>query len=195
MNFRVSLIGFAASLAVVGIAYGAGEGANTRFASEPRAASREQERSDHVRPVQLALAAEKKTVALDQRGKSVVVWKRIEAASTAVQPADVVRYSVIARNAGELPVRDLSITQPVPLGTRYILDSAAMTTDHAPQITYSIDNGQTFTANPTIQVTLPNGKVETRPAPAEMYTHVRWTLTRALDPAVPAKVSYLVRVR
>jgi hypothetical protein len=44
---------------------------------------------------------------------------------------------------------------------------------NASQITYSIDSGKTFTENPVITIKLPNGKVETKPAPITAYTNIR----------------------
>jgi uncharacterized repeat protein (TIGR01451 family) len=191
----LSLASLTTTALLAGVAYAAaGPGAKASATAgsgvgtpTPASARKEQ-------PVRLLLSAEKKAVEMDATGKQIVVWQPVSD-KTQVQPADVVRYTVVARNSGERPVTGLAITQPVPLGTRYLLESAQAATDHRPQMTYSIDNGRSFTPAPTIKVTLPNGKVETRPAPAEMYTHVRWMLTRALDPATPAKVSYLARVK
>jgi hypothetical protein len=62
-------------------------------------------------------------------------------------------------------------------------------------IVYSIDSGKTFVAKPTVKVSLPNGTIEERPAPAEAYTHVRWLLGRELSPKSTSKVFYQVRVK
>lgn len=61
-------------------------------------------------------------------------------------------------------------------------------------MTYSINGGRTFAAAPTVQVRV-NGKSESRPAPTEAYTHVRWTLTSPLAAGATAKVEYQVKVR
>jgi hypothetical protein len=63
------------------------------------------------------------------------------------------------------------------------------------RIVYSIDGGKTFVAKPTVKVSLPDGKTEERPAPAEAYTHVRWLFDRELLPKTSSKVFYQVKLK
>lgn len=63
------------------------------------------------------------------------------------------------------------------------------------KIIYSIDNGKSFGEKPLVQVKLPNGKIVTRPAPAALYTHVRWKFGQAISPKVDVNATYQVRVR
>lgn len=142
--------------------------------------------------VQLNLVAQKQLVALDEQGKEQVTWQDLKDQAV-VQPGDVLRYTVTGENASETSAQDLAVTQPVPQGTTYVLASAASPSSAA--TTYSIDQGKTFVENPTVNVTLPDGTVETQPAPAEAYTHVRWTFGKSLDPAAVVKASYEVTVR
>ncbi|MGL6337982.1 MAG: hypothetical protein ACRC80_02445, partial [Waterburya sp.] len=62
------------------------------------------------------------------------------------------------------------------------------------KITYSIDQGKTFVAEPKIQVTQENGKVIDRPAPPEAYTHIRWQFP-TVTPEVGATAMYEVKVQ
>ncbi len=48
-------------------------------------------------------------------------------------------------------------------------------------ISYSIDGGQTYTAQPMIEVEV-NGERVTRPAPPELYTHIRWLVSGWVQP-------------
>jgi hypothetical protein len=59
----------------------------------------------------------------------------------------------------------------------------------------SIDNGKHFVAKPMIRVKLANGKVETQPAPANMYTHVRWKFEQPISPKTALNAAYQVRVK
>jgi uncharacterized repeat protein (TIGR01451 family) len=142
----------------------------------------------------MKLVAEKKIVTIDALGKARVTWWPL-GQKASVQPGDVIRYRVSGENSGEKPVTGLAITQPIPQGTKFELASATLDAAHPARLTYSIDRGKTFVEKPTIRVTLPNGAVETRPAPAEAYTHVRWILASSVTTAKPVRVSYQVRVR
>lgn len=147
--------------------------------------------------LELELTGQLKVIKRNWRGEEEVAWRSLEGGlfrpAPQVKPGDVIRYTVSGNNRTEQPISGLVLTDDLPPNTVYVMGSAASVGGAA--IAYSIDGGKTYTANPTIQVKLPDGRVETRPAPAERYTHVRWTFPSA----VPAKGSvsgqYQVRVR
>lgn len=140
--------------------------------------------------VKLALSGEKRVVNTDAQGREVITWQG--GAQLLAQPGDVIRYRLNGKNESDRPVKNLVLTQPIPQGTVYVLDSAVGETM---RVTYSIDGGHSFVSTPTIQVPLPNGKVETRPAKAESYTHVRWSAEKSLDSKSVVQVAYQVKVR
>ncbi|MEM9161483.1 MAG: hypothetical protein AAGC54_00230 [Cyanobacteria bacterium P01_F01_bin.4] len=142
--------------------------------------------------VRLTLSAEKQIVELDKNGEEKISWEALEG-KVQVNPGDVLRYSVDGANSGEVEAKGLAITQPVPNQTTYVLKSAQ--SDTSAETVYSIDGGQSFVAEPMIEVTLPDGTVELQPAPAEMYTHVQWNFGDDLASAEAVKVSYEVQVR
>ncbi|QKQ73705.1 DUF11 domain-containing protein [Nostoc sp. TCL240-02] len=141
--------------------------------------------------IQLRLEAEKQVIAQDQQGKQSKTWQPLKGQAV-VQPGDVLRYTLSGENKSDRPVKNLILNQPIPKGMVYILKSAIATNDT--KVTYSIDGGRSFVENPTVKVTLPDGKVETKPAPANVYTHIRLQV-----PLVPAKkmvkATYQVQVR
>ena len=145
-----------------------------------------------LRPeVKLEMGVEKQIITLDAEGKEQTEWVTLEG-EAAVQPGNVLRYSVVSSNDGEVPAKNLSITQPIPAEMTYVIGSekgAAATT------TYSIDNGETFVAEPMVEVTLPDGTVEMQPAPAEAYTHVKWDFSEDIDTSVAVNVSHEVTVK
>ena len=143
--------------------------------------------------VQLRLTADKKMVQKDTAGKDKVTWVSLQGNVT-VQPGDVLRYTVTGAINGTRPATNLVVTQPIPKQTAYVLNSST-TIKTTATVTYSIDNGKTFVAKPTVQVKLANGKVETRPAPAEVYTHVRWKFTDAIATKATIGAAYQVRVK
>ncbi len=142
--------------------------------------------------VKLQLAAEKQVMESDLAGNPKATWKSLEGKVT-VQPGDRLRYTVTGHNAGKSGAKNLTITQPIPQQMSYVLGSA--THDDRAEIIYSIDNGKSFVTNPTVQVTLADGTVATRPAPAEAYTHVRWQFTNAVNPDATVQANYQAKVR
>ncbi|MBW4693319.1 MAG: DUF11 domain-containing protein [Lyngbya sp. HA4199-MV5] len=143
--------------------------------------------------VQLNLIAEKQVISKDAQGKEVISWKGGN--SLAVQAGDVLRYRLMGKNESDRPIKNLTLNQPIPKGTVLVLKSAQAASNRSAQIIYSIDGGRSFVAAPTVKVTLANGKVETRPAPAEAYTHIRWNLAGLLAAKAPISAEYQVKVR
>lgn len=142
--------------------------------------------------VNLQLVADQQVLQKNAQGKEVTTWKSLNSKVT-VKPGDVIRFTVTGKNEGKSAAKSLAMTQAIARGMVYMLNSA--TPVNGATLTYSIDQGKTFVVNPTIKVTLANGKVEERPAPATAYTHVRWKLTQALEPNTSVQAAYLVKVR
>jgi hypothetical protein len=62
-------------------------------------------------------------------------------------------------------------------------------------VTYSIDNGKTYSAAPTIQERQADGSVKQVPAPVAMYTQVRYEWSDPLAANAKNSTTYKVRVR
>ena len=139
----------------------------------------------------LDLAVAKQNTEVTVEGEEKVTWQQLED-NAAVAPGDVLRYTIVGQNTGESPAKDLAVTQPIPELMTYKLDSA--TSQNNADITYSIDGGETFVAKPTIKITLEDGTVEERPAPAEAYTHVRWNFP-TVTPETDAIAMFKVQVQ
>ncbi len=142
--------------------------------------------------VKLKLKAAKKVVTRDKQGEAKVTWKGI-GNGTVVQPGDTLRYQLSGRNVGEAAAANLVLNQAIPAQMSYVLNStqnnAGMSTS------YSINNGKTFSAKPTITVKQPDGTLATQPAPAELYSHIRWTAKSGFNPKGKLSASYEVKVR
>jgi uncharacterized repeat protein (TIGR01451 family) len=145
--------------------------------------------------VVLQLTAEKQLIQKDAESKEQFIWQTLTANKAVVQPGDVVRYTVTGENKGTRFAKNLTVTQPIPKGTIFVLNSATSAYKNYSAITYSIDNGKTFVAKPTVKVTLPNTQVEEHPAPAAAYTHIRWNFGNILEPNTAIKAGYQVQVR
>ncbi len=139
----------------------------------------------------MVLSAQKQVITTDAEGNEVISWETMEGQAE-VEPGDVIRYSLTSENAGEKPADNLVLTQPVPAQTQYVADSAKA---NGATLTYSIDGSKTFSAQPMIEVKVSEDKVEMQPAPAEMYTHVRWDYSESLQPMASVKAVYEVAVK
>ncbi len=141
--------------------------------------------------VNLNLVAYKQQLLKDAQGKKIETWKALDSKVT-VQPGDVIRFSVTGKNEGNKAAKTMNFTQAVPQRMVYVLNTAKA---NNATITYSIDQGKSFVATPMVKVSLANGKVEERPAPAEKYTHVRWNFNQELQPNASVQAAYEVKVR
>jgi uncharacterized repeat protein (TIGR01451 family) len=146
-----------------------------------------------TKQVNLTLVAEKQLVQKDADGKAKVSWQSL-GDKAVVQPGDIIRYTVNGKNNGKQAAKNLVITQPIPKRTLYVLNSASLITGEG-TITYSVDNGKSYLANPTVQVKLPDGKTVTKPVPAEQYTHIRWSISQTIAPQQVVSATYQVKVR
>ncbi len=143
--------------------------------------------------VQLQLDAEKLVITKDAQGKENKKWQPLKGQAV-VLPGNVLRYTIIAKNISDKPVKNLLIDQVIPKGTMYVLKSAN-TVNNVAKISFRLDNESKFVENPTVQVAGSNGKIETQPAPANKYTHIRFILNNPLAVNTTVKGTYEVRVR
>jgi len=109
------------------------------------------------------------------------------------KPGDVIRYTIIATNTGDGILTSPLITDPLPQGVAYLPNTAdGLNT----VITYSVNNGQLFQAwPPTYRVLNENGEYEEKLASPDMVTHVRWELTRSLEPNESHQMGFEVIVK
>ena len=109
-----------------------------------------------------------------------------------VLPGDTVRYHLVFTNTSAGAVHGIVLDNPIPAGLRFAAGSAkADRADVA--ILYSIDGGKTFAAAPMIDAVV-DGRHEQQPAPAEMYTHVRWTVRGDVPKGAQIRAEYDAQV-
>ncbi len=145
-------------------------------------------------PVALLLSAEIKKVSRNADGKEVVAWNQLPPSSQVV-PGSILRYTVTAENNTNRNMRNLAVTQPVPDGMVYVMQSAIKASAANASVDFSIDGGKSFSPKPLVRVRGRDGKVEERPAPSDAYTHVRWNFGETLPASSRVQVSYQVRVK
>lgn len=135
-------------------------------------------------PEALVVTAEN-LMAGDKRHRA---WAEQGGDPTDVLPGDAVRFTLRFTNTTEQPVRDVVFSNPVPEGLRYVAESATASIAET-TITYSIDGGTSYSAQPMIEVT-EEGERRSMPAPPEAYTHVRWTVTDWVQPGAQVTAEF-----
>jgi hypothetical protein len=61
---------------------------------------------------------------------------------------------------------------------------------------YSIDNGRSWQKPPIMmQIKKPDGTQESKSAPADRYTHVKWVIKKPVQPGQSDRVSFKVTVK
>jgi uncharacterized repeat protein (TIGR01451 family) len=108
------------------------------------------------------------------------------------QPGDDIRYRLVFTNVTAGPVKNIQFVDPIPSGMVYVLGSA--TSDARVRAEYSIDGGKSYATQPLIRV-VEDGKQVQKPAPAEQYTHVRWTVVGSLAQGAQVTVEFRGRVK
>lgn len=142
-----------------------------------------------VPKVEVAIQAHKEVVRVDASGRKAVELKPASEAAS----GDVIVYTLRASNTGTGPAMSPRIEDPIPSGTVLVLDSLAK---DGYAIEASLDGGTTWQPFPaTVTRRNDKGVEETVPAPAELYTTLRWVLNGPLQPGDGKDVSFKVRIR
>jgi uncharacterized repeat protein (TIGR01451 family) len=110
----------------------------------------------------------------------------------ASRPGDVIEYRISFTNTTSGAVRDVVFDDPVPQGLVYVLGSAGSERDDV-QVEFSIDGGGSYQSTPEIEVQEATGTVR-RPAPAERYTHVRWTVLGVVPAGEAVQAVFRARI-
>ncbi|HEY9283551.1 MAG TPA: hypothetical protein VIP46_08860, partial [Pyrinomonadaceae bacterium] len=126
-----------------------------------------------------AVARGEERVALDKAG--------------VVHPGEVLDWTITSANEGDGAAREYRTVGQIPAGTSLVAGSATAEYDAA--VTYSIDNGKTFSARPVVEERQPDGTVKAVPAPVSMYTQVRYEWAEPLAAGKTLAASYKVRVK
>ena len=143
-------------------------------------------------PVKLKLAAERQSILAVASGQ--VEWKPLPT-NASLRPGETIRYVMTASNTSDRQIKKLVVTQPIPNGSVYVSNSATLPNFDGAKLDFSIDSGKTYSEKPTIRVKLESGEIVTRPAPASMYTNVRWNFGESFPAKTAANATYQVRIR
>jgi uncharacterized repeat protein (TIGR01451 family) len=112
---------------------------------------------------------------------------------SAVYPGEILDWTITSANEGGAPARQYRTIGQIPQGTSFVVGSA--TAEYSASVSYSIDGGKNFAAQPTIEEKQPDGTAKRIPAPASMYTQVRYEWSDPLAAGSTLSASYKVRVK
>ena len=126
-----------------------------------------------------SLKRDDKSLALDKAGE--------------VHPGEILDWTITSANEGDAPARQYKTIGQIPRGTSYIAGSAVA--EYGAAVSYSIDGGKNFAAQPTIEEKQADGTKKIVVAPTSMYTQVRYDWTEPLAAGSTLSASYKVRVK
>ena len=110
------------------------------------------------------------------------------------QPKDIIEYKLIYKNDGSSPLKNITITDPIPAGTVYISRSASNPT--IGEVRFSIDGGKNYQPWPIlIMKKTGSGEEEWTEAEPEMVTHIRWAVNSTIAPEREIVTSYRACVK
>ncbi len=110
-----------------------------------------------------------------------------------VNPGEVLDWTIISENDGTAPAHNYKAVGQIPKGT--VLVAGSTTADGSVSVSYSIDGGKTFSAEPTIEERQADGSVKQVPAPVSMYTQLSYEWSDPLASGGKLQASYRVRVK
>jgi uncharacterized repeat protein (TIGR01451 family) len=101
--------------------------------------------------------------------------------ASVLSQGEVVYYTVRIKNPTSEYLRDVSVTQRIPVNTVYVPDSAS---GPGAEVLFSIDGGVTFAADEDLKSIGEDGLAQR--ASEDEYTHIRWRMKNALAPGAVA---------
>jgi uncharacterized repeat protein (TIGR01451 family) len=112
---------------------------------------------------------------------------------SSVMPGETLDWTITSQNEGNAPAHEYKTVGQIPQGTTFIAGSA--TADGTASVTYSLDNGQTYSTQPVIEEKQPDGSTKRVAAPVSLYTQVRYEWSDPLADGGKLAASYKVRVK
>jgi uncharacterized repeat protein (TIGR01451 family) len=112
---------------------------------------------------------------------------------SAVHPGEILDWTITSANEGNAPARQYKTIGQIPQGTSFVAGSAVA--EYGASVSYSIDGGKNFAAQPVVEEKQADGTKKLVPAPVSMYTQVRYDWNDPLAAGSTLSASYKVRVK
>lgn len=114
------------------------------------------------------------------------------AESGTVNRGEVMNWTITSTNEGNAPAREYKAIGIVPAGTQIVPGSVSA--DGSAKVTYSIDNGKNFSAQPMVDEKQADGSTKKVAAPTSMYTQIRYEWADPLNEGARLSAFYKVRL-
>ena len=95
-----------------------------------------------------------------------------------VKSGEVMNWTITSVNEGNAPANEYKAVGKIPAGTQFVAGSANA---EGATVAYSIDNGKTFSATPTVDERQADGSIKKVPAPVSMYQQIRYAWSTPLN--------------
>jgi uncharacterized repeat protein (TIGR01451 family) len=109
-----------------------------------------------------------------------------------VKSGEVLNWTITSVNEGNAPASEYKAVGKVPAGTQFVAGSA--TAEGSAAVTYSIDNGKSFSAKPMVDERQADGSIKKVPAPVSMYNQIRYSWSAPLNEGEKLNATYKVRL-
>jgi uncharacterized repeat protein (TIGR01451 family) len=110
-----------------------------------------------------------------------------------VKSGEILDWTISSVNEGNAPANEYHAVAKIPAGTQFVPGSAS--SDKPATVEFSLDNGKSFSANPTIEEKQVDGTVKKVAAPISLYTQIRYEWADPLNQGETLKASYKVRLK
>jgi len=109
-----------------------------------------------------------------------------------VKSGEILDWTITSVNEGNAPANEYKAVGRIPAGTQFVAGSAKAEGQVA--VTFSIDNGKSFSATPMVNERQADGSIKKVPAPVSMYQQVRYEWSAPLNEGDKLNASYKVRL-
>lgn len=110
-----------------------------------------------------------------------------------ISSGEVINWTINTSNSGNASAKSHEVVGQIPSGTTFIDDSA--NSEGKAVVSFSIDNGKSFSTQPTISERQSDGTVKEIPAPVSMYNRIKFHWDAPLAVSAQRNATYKVRVK
>jgi uncharacterized repeat protein (TIGR01451 family) len=109
-----------------------------------------------------------------------------------VKSGEILNWTITSANEGNVPASEYNTVGKIPAGTQYVAGSASA--DGSASVTFSIDDGKSFSPTPMVDERQADGSVKKVAAPVSMYDRVRYSWAAPLNEGDKLNATYKVRL-
>jgi uncharacterized repeat protein (TIGR01451 family) len=109
-----------------------------------------------------------------------------------VKSGETLDWTITSVNEGNAPANNYQAIGKIPAGTQFVAGSA--NAEGSVAVSFSIDNGKSFSSAPTVDEKQADGTFKKVAAPVSMYHQIRYAWSAPLNQGDKLNASYKVRL-